>query len=301
MKRLLTLLLALMLLVPASAGAQTIVTSFYPIYLFTLNLTDGLDGVTVKNLTAPTTGCLHDYQLQISDMKALSDADAFLINGAGMEGYLADVTSAFPDLPVVDASQNVPLLEADGTHHHEHEGHEGHHHEHNAHIWLSPENACIMVNNLAQGLVNACPEHEAAILKNRDDYIARLTAVHQELQTSLAALPHQDVVTFHDAFPYFAHAYGLHIVAVVSREPSDALSPAELANIVRTVKKLGNPPLFTEPQYEDIAARTISLETGAPVYVLDPIVTGPAEDIPLTYYEDVMRLNMAVLLEALGE
>ena len=60
------------------------------------------------------------------------------------------------------------------------------------------------------------------------------------------------------------------------------------------------PPLFTEPQYDDAAARTVSRETGAPVYTLDPIVTGP-DDAPLTYYEDVMRQNISVLLEALGD
>ena len=59
------------------------------------------------------------------------------------------------------------------------------------------------------------------------------------------------------------------------------------------------PPLFVEPQYDDMAARTLSAETGAPVYELDPVVTGPEENIPLTYYEDTMRQNMTVLQEAL--
>ena len=70
---------------------------------------------------------------------------------------------------------------------------------------------------------------------------------------------------------------------------------------MRTVRDLGNPPLFIEPQYADVAAQTVSRETGAPVYTLDPIVTGPEQDAPLTYYEDVMRQNMTVLLEALGK
>ena len=91
------------------------------------------------------------------------------------------------------------------------------------------------------------------------------------------------------------------MAAVVNREPSDSLSPAALAALVKTVRSLGNPPLFVEPQYADVAAQTIARETGAPIYMLDPIVTGPAQDVPLTYYEDVMRRNMAVLLEALGE
>ena len=88
-------LAALMLLLPSASLAETVVTSFYPIYLFALNLCDGLDDVAVHNLAAPGTGCLHDYQLQTRDMKQLAQADVFLINGAGMESYLPGVTDAF--------------------------------------------------------------------------------------------------------------------------------------------------------------------------------------------------------------
>lgn len=301
MKKLLTLLLALMLLcVPALASAETVVTSFYPIYLFALNLLDGVDGVEVTNLTEPTTGCLHDYQLQTGDMKTLSRADAFLINGAGMEGYLEGVFEAFPALPVIDASTGVTLLEDCSDHDHdEHDGHD-HDHAYNAHIWLDAQNAILMVNNLADGLIAALPQHADAIAANRDAYIARLTTLDAEIESALATVPRKDIITFHEAFPYFAHAYGLNVAAVINRDPDDALSPRQLAELCKTVESLGAPPLFVEPQYEDKAAQTISRETGAAIHTLDPIVTGPAA-APLTHYEDVMRQNLAVLMAALGE
>ena len=110
LKRIVCILLALLAL-PAASLAETVVTSFYPIYLFALNLTDGLDGVEVHNLAAPGTGCLHDYQLQTGDMKKLAQADVFLINGAGMESFLPGVTDAFPSLPVVNASEGIDLLD----------------------------------------------------------------------------------------------------------------------------------------------------------------------------------------------
>ena len=157
-----------------------------------------------------------------------------------------------------------------------------------------------MVANLAEGLIAALPQHEAAITANRDAYMARLIALDAELTAAMANLPHRDIITFHEAFPYFASAYGLNVAAVINRDPDDALSPRQLAELCKTVKALGAPPLFVEPQYEDMAATTISRETGAPLYTLDPIVTGPA-DAPLTYYEDIMRQNLSVLLSALGE
>jgi len=295
MKKFLAALLAAMLL-PLGAVAETIVTSFYPIYIFTLNLTEGIQGVEVRNLTAPDTGCLHDYQLQTGDMKKLATADAFLINGAGMESYLAGVMEAFPQLPVVNASAGIELLCAQ-EHDHDHEHDHG---ETNAHVWLDAENAQAMVRNLAEGLMAACPEQAEAITANRDAYLARLAALDEEITAALADVPSRDIITFHEAFPYFAKAYGLNVAAVVNREPSDSLSPAKLAELVKLVRSLGVPPLFVEPQYEDMAAQTLARETGATLYTLDPAVTGPEKDVPLTYYEDVMRANVQVLLTALG-
>ena len=295
MKKFLAALLAAMLL-PLGALAETIVTSFYPIYIFALNLTEGIEGVEVRNLTAPDTGCLHDYQLQTGDMKKLATADAFLINGAGMESYLTGVMEAFPHLPVVDASVGIELLCAEE---HEHE-HEHDHGENNAHVWLDAKNAQTMVRNLAEGLMVVCPDKAEEINTNRDAYLTRLAALDEEITDALADVPSRDIITFHEAFPYFAKAYGLNVAAVVNREPSDSLSPAKLAELVKLVRSLGVPPLFVEPQYEDMAARTLARETGAKLYTLDPAVTGPENDVPLTYYEDVMRANVQVLLTALA-
>ena len=281
-------ILLLSVLLTASAGAETVVTSFYPIQLLALNLLHGAEGVELVNLAAPGTGCLHDYQLNTGDMKALARADVFLINGAGMESYLDHVMQNLPDLPIVDASAGVELLEdVSGEM------------EYNAHIWLDAGNAIRMAENLSAGLIEALPEQAELIAANRDALAARLAALDTELREGIAGLPRRDIVTFHEAFPYFARAYGLEVAAVVVLEPGDSLSPRQLAELVDTVTRLGNPPLFTEPQYESLAAETIAAETGAPIYELDPCVTGPSEDIPLTYYEDVMRRNLQVLQEAL--
>jgi zinc transport system substrate-binding protein len=171
--------------------------------------------------------------------------------------------------------------------------------EHNPHIWLDAGNAVIMVENLAEGLMTAMPRHAEAIAANRDAYCARLTALDGELTETLAPVRGGAVITFHEAFPYFAEAYGLEVAAVIAKEPGDALSPRELAELIATVRELGCPPLFTEPQYADIAARTVAEETGAAVRQLDPCVTGPGDGAPLTYYEEVMRRNAETLLEAL--
>ena len=71
-----------------------IVTSFYPVYIATMNLTEGMEAVEVVNLMSQQGGCLHDYQLTTHDMKQLERADVFIMNGAGMEGYIEEVAKS---------------------------------------------------------------------------------------------------------------------------------------------------------------------------------------------------------------
>ena len=122
-----------------------IVTSFYPMYVAAINITDGIDGVDVYNMTKPQTGCLHDYQLMTEDMKTLEKADAFIINGAGMEDFMDKVTEQQKKLAVIDASRGITLL-------HDEEGD-------NPHVWLSVTDAIQQVRNIADQLKEADPTH----------------------------------------------------------------------------------------------------------------------------------------------
>ena len=297
MKKFIALLFALLVL-PCAALCETVVTSFYPIWLMTLNLTRGLeDHVTVRNLAAPTVGCLHDYQLQTSDMKALSGADAFLVNGAGMEAFLPEIANALPALPVIEAAEGIGLLEDSGAL----EILDAEEEETNSHLWLDPARAVRMAENLAAGLIRLMPGDEAAITANLEDYRSRLQALDGQLREGLQDLSRRDIVTFHEAFPYFAAAYSLNVVAVVNKEPGEVLTPAQMGILVREIIRLGNPPLFVEPQYTDLSAETLARETGSSVYSLDPVVTGPETHVPLDYYETVMLQNMNTLIEALSD
>ncbi len=296
MKRFAALLL-IFLMIPFAALAETVVTSFYPIWVMTLNLTRGLeDHVTVRNLAAPTVGCLHDYQLRTADMKTLSAADLFLVNGAGMEAFLPEITRALPGLPIAEASDGISLLgPGDAV-----EILDGEEEEVNSHLWLDPSRAVRMAENLAAALTEHLPADGAVIAANLEDYRSRLEALDARLREGLKDLPRREIVTFHEAFPYFAAAYDLHVVAVVNKEPGEVLTPSQMAELVREIIRLGNPPLFVEPQYTDLSALTLSRETGSAVWSLDPMVTGPEENVPLDYYETVMLQNMETLIEALS-
>ena len=297
MKKIIALSLSLLMVLSlagcgAAAENVSVMATFYPVYILAQNVLDGVEGVKLSSMTPPSTGCLHDYQLLTSDMKALAKAQALAVNGAGMESFLPDLQSQFSSLKIIDCAQGVELMAEDG------EGAEHDHGEYNAHIWLAPENAIRMVENLRDGLSELLPEKVEQISANAARYIARLQALDAELREAISALPHKQIVTFHEAFPYFARAYGLEVVAVVALEPDEPISPRMLKQVIQQVKDAGNPPLFSEPQYDNAALTTIAKETGAEVYELDPLVTGDGSP---TAYEDTMRRNVAVLREALGE
>ena len=266
-------------------GSFHIVTSFYPMYVATINITQGVDGVTVTNMTKPQTGCLHDYQLMTEDMKTLEKADAFVINGAGMESFLDKVIEQRKNLKIIDASKGIELLKDDD--------------EENPHVWLSVTDAILQVKNIAEQLKAADPKHADAYEKNAAAYIKKLEALKAEMHAELDTVPNKDIVTFHEAFPYFAKEFGLNIISVVEREPGTEPTPAELQATIEQVKKLPVKVLFTEPQYSPSAAETIARETGAKIYTLDPVVTGEANEQAINAYIDTMKKNMETLKTAL--
>ena len=285
----------------------TVVTSFYPMYIDTINITRGIPGVKVVNMTKPQTGCLHDYQIQPEDMKTLDKANVFVINGAGMENFLDKVIKQLPNLKVIEASKDIPLLIDEDTHDHDHdhdkdnstsaEVHE--HGEGNPHLWVSVSKAILQVKNIGEQMAAADPEYAEQYKKNTDEYVAKLETLSKDMHSELANISTKDIITFHEAFPYFAEEFGLNLVSVIEREPGTEPTPQELKETIEQVKKDNVKALFIEPQYPSKSAQVIADETGAKVYVLDPAVTGEAKADAYDDYLKVMRKNAETLKEAL--
>ena len=283
-------------------GQKVIVTSFYPMYILTQNVAAGIDGVTVQNMAEQNVGCLHDYQLQTRDMVTLEGADALVINGGGMEQFMDKVMTLREDLPVIDASEGIEMLPSVSEHDHDnHDDHDDHDHEGevmNAHVWLDPSLAMVQVRNIAEGLANADPDHADAYRSNAEAYILKLEQLKAEIAEQLAPYAGREIITFHEAFTYFAEAFGLHVAGVIATEPGEEPSTRDIADTCDLVSELGIKTLFVEPQYPQKAAQTIARETGASIYTLDPCVSG---DGSMESYENIMRENARVLTEAFAQ
>lgn len=264
----------------------TVVTSFYPIYIATINVTKGIEGVETINMTKPQTGCLHDYQLKPEDLIKIENADAFVVNGAGMENFIGDVLMQQKDLKIIDASQGIQLIKDESG-------------EENPHVWVSISNAIIQVRNIGDQLASLDEIHSKQYQENAEIYIAKLKILDEKMHQSLKNIRNRDIITFHEAFPYFAKEFDLNIIAVIEREPGTAPSPKELEMTIKIVKDSKVKALFAEPQYELKSAEIIARETGAKIYTLDPIVTGDADAGSYDAYITAMEANLKTLIEAL--
>ena len=260
-----------------------IVTSFYPIYVLTANVVDGIDGVELVNLTEQQTGCLHDYQITTQDMKKLENADLFVINGAGMEHFLDKIRENYPELKIVDTSVGIELIDS----------HEGT----NPHIWLSIDNAIKQVNTINHAISEADVNNASVYADNSVAFINDLTELKYRMLNELSGISSRNIVTFHEAFPYLAKELGLNIVATIEDGENTAHSPKELSEIIASIKDNNVKAIFSEPQYSDKMAQTISDETGVKIYKLDSIVTG---ELTKDAYVEAMEANLEVLKEALG-
>ncbi len=284
-----TILLAVTALAAGCGGVQAkkervIATSFYPMYLAAANVARGVPGARVVNLTKPFTGCLHDYQLTTEEVKILAGADAFVVNGGGMESFLDKVTAQLPKLKIIDASEGLEMIADEQG-------------EANPHLWVSVSGAMGQVRNIADGLAEADPQNAEAYGRNAEAYLARLDSLRARMVEGTKELKSRDIITFHEAFPYFARELGLNVAAVIQREPGTAPSPQELAGTIRLVRAKRIKALFAEPQYPAREAEAIARETGARVYTLDPVSTGPMDD--LGHYIKIMDRNLATLQQAL--
>ena len=288
------LFLAVVLLVSSGCALRdreeeedfSIVASFYPLYIMLLNITDGIDDVQVHVMAQQHTGCLHDYQLQSSDMQELTKADVFVVNGAGMESFLNRVTEQLPDLPVITATEGMELLHAGETAHDHEEDHDHEEEEVNPHVWVSIKGAMQEVETITQGLMKADPTHAKAYRQNADRYLQQLQELSDEMHAALDPYAGTSIVTFHE----------LNIAAVVNREPESEPSARELAETIDLIRNSHVKAVFAEPQYSTDTAQTVAQESGVPVYLLDPCTSGSMEK---EAYLTAMRQNMQVLQQAL--
>jgi zinc transport system substrate-binding protein len=270
-------------------------------YIAAKNVIGEADGVVLSNLSEPQTGCLHDYQLTPADMRLLSTADVFIVNGGGIESFLSDVAEAYPKLVILEASEDVELL-AETTGHSDHESterkvHGDHDHEAdtNAHAWMSVASYRVQVATIAEHLAQLDPANAQLYRTNAAAYDGKLAELQEEQEALREQIAGQPVILFHEAYAYVAQDYGLDAVYCMDLDEERQVSAGEVADILSAIQEDGVEYIFAEESYGKDMGDTVQRESDVRVLYLDTLNRG---DGSTDSYLNGMQANIQTIREA---
>ncbi len=276
-----------------------VVASFSILADLTKNV--GGDRVEVSALVGPG-GDAHVYTPTPADARNVAAAKLVIINGLGFEGWLARlVKSAGNKATVITATKGItPRKEKADAHGHKH-SHD--HSDADPHAWQSVANAKIYVANIRDALVAADASGAEAYRKNADAYVAKLDALDREVREAVAKLPaeRRRVISTHDAFGYFADAYGITFIAPQGVSTEAEATARDVARIITQIKAQKIPAVFLENVSDPRLMRRISQESGARLggTLFSDSLTD--EKGPAPTYIDMIRYNIKALTGALAD
>jgi ABC-type Zn uptake system ZnuABC Zn-binding protein ZnuA len=225
----------------------------------------GGDLVEVTSIV-PRDADVHTFEPTPDALQAVSRARLIVMNGLGLDDWLAETitNAAAQDTPLVELAVDLPSAELLPG---EEPG------ERNPHLWMAVPYAIL--------------------------YVDRMEALDAAVRTRIASIPAQDrkLVTFHDAFPYFASAYGLEVVGVAVEAPGQDPSAGEIAALIEAIRASGVKAIFSESQFPTELVDRIATETGATVVA--ELYDDSLGDPPISSYEAVIDWDVDQLVEAL--
>lgn len=237
-------------------GKDKIVTSFYPMYIIALNLTDQISDVAVNNMTNNAVGCVHNYTLQTADLKKLEKASVFIRNGLGLESFMDKITTTYPNLKLIDSSEaNLDILHDED--------------EENGHAWTSRENYKKQVLYVAQKLGEIYPENREKYVYNANEYIGKIN-----LLNGFVADKEIYVISCNEALAYMLEEAKLKVLPVYTEHDESSLSGGKLAEVIKLAKENNVEVIFIDKNDDEKNAQLIAKETGAKIVQLDSCLSG---------------------------
>ena len=227
----------------------------------------------------------HTYEPAPSQMAALSRARLYAKVGSGVEfelTWMDKLIAQNKDMLVVDCSKGIELQQMAAGDEDEPAG------GMDPHIWMSPQNAQIMVRNIADGLIQIDPDNSAYYEQNRDAYLQKLAQLDQDIRDGLAGVKNRVFMVYHPAFGYFASCYDLTMLPIEAegKEPT----PAGLQHLVEQAKEHNIRVVFAEPQFNPQSAKVIADAIDGRVVLINPL----ARD-----YIENMRILVGELVQAM--
>ncbi len=252
----------------------------------------GGSAVSVESLV-PKGGEVHTFDPTPADVQRVAQAKLIVANGLGLDDWLttlaADAGTGAPIVRLGEQLAGVTYLGGSqpGS-------------AVNPHLWLNVAYASLYVDRIETALAAADPAHAATFGAAAAAYRTTLTALDGEVRSRIGALPAADriVVSFHEAFPYFAAAYGLTVVGSIVDAPGQDPSAGAIASLVAKIRSSGAKAIFAEAQFSPKLADTIAGETG--VTVVTNLFTDSLGNAPADTYVDLIRYDVDRVVKALG-
>jgi len=216
------------------------------------------------NVMIPPGASPHTYEPMPSQMQDLSQSSMYAMVGSGIEfelTWMDKFITANKNMLVVDCSKGIDIYE----------GKEGDsfHAPIDPHVWMSPPNAQIMVQNIANGLIRIDPENRSFYENNRDAYIQRLINLDEEITSVVSGLQNRTFIVDHPAFGYFAREYGLNMLAIEAEGKTP--TPSELASIIERARENNVHIIIASPQFNPTSAKVIADSIDAKLVTVDPL------------------------------
>lgn len=254
-----------------------IVTSFYPIYIMTLNITNSAENIEVSNMAENYVGCIHDYTLTTTDLKKFENADIFVQNGYDMEQFSQKIIDSYPDVKMVDSSTKITDFVQDGE-------------EVNPHFWTSIDNYILQVEAITEGLKELDSSNSDLFEQNKNICVQKL----QELKSSYEEFNFEgnSVVSLNESFSYLFKFIGVNETLIETDHEQSSLSAETVRGVIEEVKETGIQAIVIGQNDDDQNANLIASETGAKVYRLNDAMSG---DGSLDSYINTMKENLEIL------
>ena len=235
-----------------------IVTSFYPIYIMTLNITNGAENVEVSNM-------------------AENYVDIFVENGYDMEQFSQKIIDSYPDVKMIDSSPKITDFVQDGE-------------EVNPHFWTSIDNYILQVEAITEGLKELDSSNRDLFEQNKNTYVQKL----QELKSSYEEFNFEEnsVVSLNESFSYLFKFIGVNETLIETDHEQSSLSAETVREVIEEVKETGIQAIVIGQNDDDQNANLIASETGTKVYRLNDAMSG---DGSIDSYINTMKENLEIL------
>jgi zinc transport system substrate-binding protein len=254
----------------------------------------GGDKVSVTVLVPPG-GSPHTYEPTPSQMQKIAQANMYAKVGSGIEfelTWLDKILETNPNMLIVDCSFGIQLIDMTDPPKNDLMETNDYNHESvgkDPHIWLSPRNVVIMVENIYKGLVKLDKDNKDYYKKNEDSYIDALQRLDKRLNSTFSGLSVKKFLVYHPAWGYLAHDYGLEQIPI--EEEGKAPTPAGLATLVDQAKENKIKVIFATPEFETKTAEMIANEIGGSVILISPLAEDYIENLNIISEEIVKSLQ----------